>query len=109
VSLTVVVSGPKSSEPQVRTALASAGFEVQKTVDDHGFPPESGPPVAFVTALADEDQLDAVAACAQTLGYALRLHHDTPPEPEPSEAQILAATLADMQREIAELRERLPA
>ncbi len=98
----IVVSGPKSSEPQVRTALASQGYTVLKTVHDHRFPPdESGQPEAFVTVLADEDQLDAVAACAQTLGYRLRLHHDTP------EAMQLASTLADMRREIDELKARV--
>lgn len=113
--LTIVVSGPKSSEPQVRTALASQGFQVQPHVYDHGLPEvltqeahlageEPPQPVAFVTVLADEDQLDAVAACAQTLSYVLRLHHETPPEPKPSEAQVLAATLADMRREINELK-----
>lgn len=108
MSLTVVVSGPKSSEPQVRTALASQGFTIQKTVHDHGFPPdESGQPVAFVTCIADDDQLDAVVACAQTLGYRLRLHHDTPEPPPPSTAMQLAATLADMQREISELKARV--
>jgi hypothetical protein len=115
VSLTVVVSGPKSSEPQVRTALASAGFEVQKTVHDHGFPPVEGPPVAFVTVLVDEDPsvpgttLDAVAATANTLGYVLRLHHETPPEPEPSAEMQIAATFADMRREIDDLKARLTA
>lgn len=105
--LTIVVSGPKSSEPQVRTALASAGFEVQKTVHDHGFPPSKRKqPVAFVTVTAEEDQLDAVVACASTLGYRLRLHHETPPEPEPSAEMRIAATLADMRREIDELKAR---
>lgn len=104
--ITVVVSGPRSSEPQVRTALASQGFTVEKTVHDHGFPPEEQP-VAFVTVLADEDQLDAVAACAATLGYRLRLHHDTPEPPPSSAAMQLAATLADMRREIDELKARV--
>jgi hypothetical protein len=107
MSLTIVVSGPKSSEPQVRTALASAGFEVQQTVHDHGFPPGKGKtPAAFVTVLADDDQLDAVAACAQTLSYVLRMHHPTAESAPPDE---LAATLAAMRREIAELREKVSA
>jgi len=106
MSTTIVVSGPRSSEPQVRTALASQGFEVQRTVDDHGFPPVEGPPIAFVTVLADEDQLDAVAACAQTLGYSLRLHHETPPPAEASDEMKLAATLAEMRAEIDELKAR---
>jgi hypothetical protein len=112
MSLTIVVSGPKSSEPQVRTALASAGFQVQQTVHDHGLPEvlteearlageKPAQPQAFVTVLTDEDQLDAVTARAQTLGYVLRLHHETPPEPTPDP---LTATLADMQRQIDELR-----
>lgn len=105
MSLTIAVSGPKSSEPQLRTALASQGFDVQKTVHDHGFPPaEDGQPQAFVTCIAGEEQLDAVAACAATLSYRLRLHHETPPEPEPSAEMQIAATLADMRREIDELQ-----
>jgi hypothetical protein len=112
MNLTIVVSGPKSSEPQARTALASGGFTVLPTVDDHGLhahasgeePPQ---PAAFVTVTADEEQLDAVAERAATLGYVLRLHHETPPEPEPSAELQLAATLADMRREIDELRTRL--
>jgi hypothetical protein len=109
---TIVLSGPKSSEPQVRTALASQGFEVQRTVDNHGLSDvlteearlageQALQPVAFVTVTADDDQLDAVAACAQTLGYVLRLHHETPPPPTPDP---IAATFADMQRQIDELR-----
>ena len=110
MSLTVVTSGPKSSEPQVRTALASQGFTVQKTVHDHGFPAdESGEPIAYVTCECEEEQLDAVAACAQTLGYRLRLHHETPIPPPPSETQLLAATLADMRSEIDELKQKLAA
>jgi hypothetical protein len=108
MSLTIVVSGPKASEPQARTALASQGYVVQKTVHDHGFPPGEEPE-AFVTVECDEDQLDAVAKCAQTLGYRLRLHHDTPEPAPPSEAQVLAATLADMRREIDELRAKVAA
>jgi vacuolar-type H+-ATPase subunit I/STV1 len=106
--ITVVVSGAKSSEPQVRTALASAGFQVLKTVHDHGFPPEeTGEPIAFVTVLAEEEQLDAVAKCAASLSYRLRLHHETPPEPTPSAEMQIAATLADMRREIDELKDRV--
>lgn len=113
-SLTIVLSGPKSSEPQARTALASQGFEVQRTVDNHGLPdaPTGEPPaqpVAFITVTAEDEQLDAVASCAQTLGYQLRMHHDTPPPHEPSEAEQLAATLADMRREIDELKARVAA
>lgn len=108
MSLTIVISGPRSSEPQARTALASQGYVVQKTVHDHGFPSDpDGNPEAFVTCITDEDQLDAVAACAQTLGYRLRLHHETPPTPEPSPEMLLAATLADMRREINELKARV--
>jgi hypothetical protein len=118
MSLTIVVSGPRSSETQVRTALASRGFEVQHTVDDHGLPDAftqeahlagetPSQPIAFVTVTADEDQLDAVAACAQTLGYSLRMHHETPPPAEPSDEMKLAATLAEMRAEIDELKARV--
>jgi vacuolar-type H+-ATPase subunit I/STV1 len=108
MSLTIVVSGAKSSEPQVRTALASQGFTVQKTVHDHGFPPDpDGNPEAFVTVVAEEEQLDAVAACAASLSYRLRLHHETPEPSPPSAQEQLAATLADMRREIDELRAKV--
>jgi hypothetical protein len=114
VNLTIVLSGPKSSEPQVRTALASGGFTVLSTIDDHGLHPhasgeEPPQPVAFVTVTAEHEQLDAVAERAATLGYALRLHHETSLEREPSGGMQLAATLADLRREIEQLRARLPA
>ena len=113
MSLTIVTSGPRSSEPQVRTALASQGYEVQRTIDNHGLPDsateknrdkKSKQPVAFVTCIAPDDQLDAVVACAQTLGYQLRMHHDTPEPPAPDPP---TSTLADMRRDIEELKERL--
>lgn len=108
MSLTAAVSGPKSSESQVRTALASQGFQVLKTDHDHRFPPdESEQPVAFVTCIAETEQLDQVVACAQTLGYRLRLHHNTLEPQPPSPGVQLAATLADMRREIDELKARV--
>jgi hypothetical protein len=111
MSLMIVTSGPKSAEPQLRTALASRGFQVQPTVAAHGLPDhpqgkKAKQPVAFVTVLTEDDQLDKVEGCAETLGYVLRLHHETPGAPEPSAEMELASTLADMRREIDELKAR---
>jgi hypothetical protein len=111
--LTIVLSGPKAAESQVRNAFASQGFEVQRTVDNHGLPDsatekdrdkKSKQPIAFVTVTAPDEQLNAVRECAETLSYRLRMHHDTPPEPAPDP---LMATLEDMQREIDELKARV--
>jgi hypothetical protein len=110
---TYVLSGPKAAESQVRTALAAAGFEVQRTIDDHGLPDaqieegrDAAPPqpVAFVTVTASDDQLDAVAATASTLSYVLRMHHETPEPAPPSGEQAVAEKLADLQAQIDALR-----
>jgi hypothetical protein len=111
-TLLIVLSGPKSSTQQARTALAASGYTVQNTDHNHGL---SDHPqgksvrqaVSFLTVEAPEDALDDVAACASSLKFVLRMHHPKPEPPEPSPEQQLAATLADMQREIAELREKV--
>jgi vacuolar-type H+-ATPase subunit I/STV1 len=111
-TLLIVLSGPKSSEQQARTALAASGYTVQNTDHNHGLPDHpQGKKVrqatSFVTVEADEGQLDAVAAAASSLGFHLRMHH-TKPEPAPVSAeQELAHTLAEMRAEIAELREKV--
>jgi len=108
--LTIILSGPKSSEQQARTALASAGHAVQATAHDHGLAEtvtgkKIRQAVAFLTV--EGEDIDAVAATVQPLGYALRMHHKTPePQPPSVEAQ-LASTIADMQREIAELKAKV--
>lgn len=83
--LTIVLSGPRASEQQARTALASAGFTVDPDGHDHGLSkhPQGKKPrhaVAFLTV--EHDDVDAVAECARPLNYMLRMHHEKPPTPE---------------------------
>lgn len=109
MSLTIVLSGPKTAESQARTALASAGFCVHGRARDYGLPDHAHghkrQTVAFISC--EGDDLDRAVKVAKTLGYALRLHHGTVPEPEPSPMETIAATLAEMQREIAALKAKV--
>ena len=105
---TVVLSGPKSSDQQARTALAGAGYNVDSRDHDHGLTEladgtsSDGQAVAFVTVTADHP--DGPAAVVQPLGWVLRMHHPTP-EPElVSDASGLLARLDEMQREINALK-----
>ena len=58
--------------------------------------------------LADADELNKAVAACEPHGWVLRVHYPEPPAPEPSPEMKIAATLADMQREIAALKARLP-
>lgn len=107
MSMTIVLSGPKTVEQQARTALASAGYTVHPAGRDHGLPATpTGKKIrqaaSFLTV--DGDDIDHIAESVASLGYVLRMHHDTPETPEPSAEDRIAATLADMRREIAELK-----
>lgn len=106
--LTIVLSGPKSAEPQARTALAAAGFAVDASGHDHGLPdhPVEGKKlrqvVSFLTVEADD--VDAVASSAKSVKYVVRMHHERI-EPAPaSTEQYLLQELAALRAEVAELR-----
>jgi hypothetical protein len=110
VTYTIVLSGPKTAESQARTALASAGYTPHPTSHDHGLPStvtgkKVRQAVSFLSVSADD--VDGPPAAVASLGYVLRLHHEESPPPEPSVESQLAATLADMQREIAELKAKV--
>ncbi len=109
MSLTIILSGPKTAESQARTMLASAGYTVHPQGHDYGLPETTGKKprqaVSFLTVEADN--IDAVAATVRPLRYMLRLHHHTPSPVEPSAEEKLLATLADMQREIAEIKAKI--
>ena len=104
----VTVSGPKSSIAQARTALAQ--FELLGD-DDRGLAelPSKGKarpqPQAFLTVRAED--VDQVVAKVAGLGWVLRAHHPEPlPLPKARE-DTLAATLLEMQREIALLKAKV--
>jgi hypothetical protein len=109
MTLTIVLSGPKAAEQQARTALAAAGFTVEPGGHDHGLPERASgkkvrQAVSFLTVRAED--VDAVASCAASLKYVLRLHHETPEEPEPSLEHRLIEELAALRAEVNELKAR---
>lgn len=108
----ITLSGPKVAEQQARTALAAAGYAPHPNGHDHGLPAtvtgkKVRQAVAWITV--ETDDVNGPPAAVGSLGYVLRMHHETQPEPEPSAESQLAATLADMQREIAELKAKVAA
>lgn len=107
MSLTIILSGPKSSASQARNALVASGLDVQGTEHDHGLPATaSGKTLrqaqAFITVHGDD--INAAADAAASLGWVLRMHFETPELAPPSTEQLLVARLDDMERQIAEMR-----
>ena len=105
MSLTIILSGPKSSMPQARTALSGVGA-VQPGEHDHGLSPlasgeDTREPQGFITLLGGD--VDRALAVAQTLGWSLRMHHETPEIPAPNSLDV---KLARMQAQIDELKGR---
>jgi hypothetical protein len=109
--LTIVLSGPKASVNQARTALATAGVgDVQSVDHDHGLPPQaSGDEIreaqGFITLMGED--IDAATRVASALGWRLRLHFPTPEPPQPTEAEQLHADVADLKAQVADLKARL--
>jgi hypothetical protein len=113
--MTIVLSGPRSSETQARNALVAAGHDVQESVHDHGLPEdpidsEHRPKgykvprqaVAFLTVHGED--VDAVVDSVQGLHYRLRMHHPIP-EPAPPDPTVeLTRRMDAMQAEINSLR-----
>lgn len=114
--LTIVLSGPRSSETQARNALVAAGYDVQDTVHDHGLPedpvdPEHRPKgyktprqaVAFLTVHGED--IDGPVEAVRGLHYQLRLHHPgiaVPLKPDP--AVELLTRVAALEAEVNDLR-----
>lgn len=98
MSLTIVLSGPKSSQSQARNALASAGITVHATVHDHGLEDLSHPgqPDAYLTV--EHSDINQAHQTVEPLGWRLRAHWHTP-EPKPPR-QDLMATIEAMQRRL---------
>ena len=107
MSLTVVLSGPKASLTQARNALAASGHAVQDTAHHHGLPQTvTGEDIreaqAFITVHGDD--INAPAETVRSLGWVLRMHHETPGPVPPSPEQQLANRLAALEAELAELK-----
>lgn len=107
MSLTIILSGPKSSASQARNALVASGLDVQGTEHDHGLPATaSGKTLrqaqAFITVHGDD--INAAADAAASLGWVLRMHFETPEPGPPSMEQQLADRLASLESDIADLK-----
>ena len=106
--LTIYLSGPKAAESQARTALGSRGFKVLDTVRDHGLPPfategeATSEPQSFIQC--EGDDINAANDAVSPLGWRLRMHHNPPQVLPPDPDQETAATLAEMRRELDELK-----
>lgn len=108
MSLTIILSGPKFCENQARNALAARGYQAAPPSPfNHGLPDmatgdDPVQPQSFVTVYGDD--VDAANAAVVSLGWGLRMHYDTPPDAEPSIDLQVASAVADLQRQIDELR-----
>ena len=71
--LTILLTGPKSSQPQARTALAGGGFELNSKPHDYGLELEKGTGVISV----EGSDIDAAHDCVSPLGWRLTLHHES--------------------------------
>ena len=103
MSLTIVLSGPKTAESQARTALAAAGYNMHATSHDHGLPDTATgkkirQAVSFITV--DGEDVDGPPAAVASLGYVLRMHHDTPEPSGPTVEERLVQELAEMRARI---------
>jgi hypothetical protein len=117
--LIACLSGPERTRANVEVALEDA--RIPQLPDDHhgmmdwnrklpqlpsGEEPKE--PHGFVTVhVADAEGLNKAVSACEPHSWVLRVHYPEPDRPEPSPEQRIAATLADMQREIAELKARV--
>lgn len=112
MSLTIVLSGPKAVEQQARRTLAALGFAVEPAAPGHGHGlPENEhgdqeqEPHSFIHVLGDD--VDRAHQAVQAIGWRLRMHYETPEPAPPSWEEVLARDVADLKRELRELKERL--
>ncbi|HEY1690055.1 MAG TPA: hypothetical protein VGF95_14465 [Solirubrobacteraceae bacterium] len=107
MKLIVVLSGPKTTAQQAKTALAAAGLTVTDATHSHGLAgrkSETGKrgrqAVAFLTVESDGDDPTPARDAVVGLGWQLRSHRVKGPPLKPS----LGVTLARMQAEIDALK-----
>ena len=106
---TIILSGPKSAVSQARTALGGAGLAAMDTPTGHGLPDradgqEVKQAVAFLTVRGDASTVDRAHRAVATVGWTLRAHYHTPPEPEPSQMDRVLAEMLEMRAEIDALK-----
>lgn len=105
--LTIALSGPASTRAQAEVALEDARIPIYPT--DHWAPmhwPTKFPGETDEWITVEHDDVDHIARTVEPAGWRLRLHYETPPKPEPSPEQKLAATIAEMRAEIDALKAR---
>lgn len=107
---TIVLAGPARSRAKIEVALEAKNIAVlpvehYAVMDWHAKYPDSDED--WITAQADHP--DDVAPLVKTAKAKWRLHahYPTPDEPQPSAEQQLAATITEMQQEIAALKARI--
>lgn len=104
---TICLSGPESSRAQAELALEDARVPIYPDAHhavmawERMFPEDSD---AFVAV--QHADIDHVARIVQAAGWGLRMHYPTPPEPEPSPLERLAATVDELRVALAELNAR---
>lgn len=110
----VVLSGPEKTRAKVELALEDAHLPIfpsdhhavgrQSYKAEHwSLPAPEGH--GYVAVLANEaEELNRAVSVVEKHDWVLRVHYHVPPAPKPDP---LAATIADMQRKIAELEGRL--
>lgn len=107
-SITVVLSGPKTSASQARNALAARGLELVPGDHAHGLSAapsgdEPTQPVAFITARADHP--DTAVEAVAGLGWVLRMHHTTPVPLPASDLEGVMSRLSIAEQKITQLHE----
>ena len=102
---TIALSGPERTRAQAEVALELARIPILP--DDHHAPmpwaskfPEDDD--AWLTV--EHEDVDVAARVVESAGWRLRVHYPAPEKPKPTQEQIMAATIADMQAEIAALK-----
>jgi hypothetical protein len=102
MSLTITLSGPRTSEQQARNALVAEQFDMSPPDHDYGLPAVSDQQAeAFITVIGDD--VDKAWDAVRALGWQLRIHHETPEPARPGPEQQLADTFAEYGRRLAAL------
>lgn len=108
MSYTIAISGPARTRAKAEVALETKRIRVLP--DNHHavmnwrskFPDDTD---EWITVEADHP--DEVVTAVESANWRLRVHYLTPEPPAPSQTDVLTATLAEMQAEIAALKAKV--
>ena len=112
MSLTLALSGPERTRAACELAIEDAGLALLPSDHharwdwEHKLPAPKKHGWTHAIA-ADADALNACVRAVEPHGWVLRAHFDTPPKPQPTPAQVMAATLAEMRAEIDALKAKV--